>query len=66
MMPYYDTVTRALERMEAEELVERVDNREGRREIRYSLTRRGTRVADAFVQVHRLIVKNRGATKSSD
>ncbi len=65
-MPYYDTVTRALERMGAEELVERVDNREGRRENRYSLTRRGTRVADAFLQVHRLIVKNRDVAKSSD
>ena len=65
MMPYYDTVTRAFERMEAEEFVERIDNRKGR-ENRYSLTCRGKLVADAFVQVHRHIVKNRDGKDGSD
>ena len=51
----FDTVIRVLEKMESEGLVDRVDNRKGGREIRYSLTPMGVRIADVYENLYQKI-----------
>ena len=49
----FDTVIRVLKAMESDGIVNRVDNREGGREIRYSLTPAGKKIADVYQSVYK-------------
>ncbi len=49
----FDTVIRVLKAMESDDIVNRVDNREGGREIRYSLTPAGKKIADVYQSVYK-------------
>lgn len=55
----YDTVVKVLSVMEADGLVAKADNREGGREIRYSLTPLGRQIADAYQTIHLKIIKTK-------
>ena len=55
----FDTVIRVLERMESEGIVNKVDNRKGGREIRYSLTSAGRSIADVYQNIYNKICGQR-------
>lgn len=57
VMPYYNSITKVLSKMEDEGLVLRTISEEGYREIRYSLTPSGKRIADAMDSIYRKIVR---------
>lgn len=48
VMPYYESITKVLKRMEQEGLVTISESDEGYREIRYSLTPTGKQISDVF------------------
>ena len=52
VMPYYDSITKVLAKMEKEGLVTRTVSSESYREIRYALTPMGKQVADAFEMIN--------------
>ena len=52
VMPYYDSITKVLAKMEKEGLVTRSVSSESYREIRYALTPMGKQVADAFEMIN--------------
>ena len=54
----FDTVIRVLKAMESDGIVDRVDNREGGREIRYSLTPIGRKIADVYQSIYKKISSN--------
>ena len=58
VMPYYDSITKVLKRMESEGLVTISEPDEGYREIRYSLTPKGKQIADAYENVFKKICSN--------
>lgn len=53
----YDVVVKVLKRMEDDGLIVKSDNREGGREIRYSLTPLGKPISDSYSMVYNLIRK---------
>ena len=55
VMPYYNSITKVLSRMEDEGLVLRTESDEGYREVRYSLTPVGKRIADVFQTIYNKI-----------
>ena len=64
IMPYYDSITKVLRRMESEGLVTISEPDEGYREIRYSLTSKGKQVADAFESIFKKIEAARSENRS--
>ncbi len=56
VMPYYNSYVKVLAKMEEDGLVSIVKTTEGRREIRYSLTPKGERIADVFEAIYQKIV----------
>lgn len=55
VMPYYNSFTRVLSQMEKEGLVDIGESTESYREVRYSLTPTGKRIADVFDSIYRKI-----------